>query len=296
MKKNEVKIGGVYLAKVTNKLVSVRINGESRFGGWDAESLATGKTVRIKGAGRLRGEVKTIHRRINGLDITTTFPPEPTNTGAEQPSSEPQADATVPNHVAQDEQQPPIVGQGEDEMSKKAKEPMASAAKVAMDAGKPGRRISCSKCGRVIELPRKEKGTGCHGRCECGQHWTLGARLVKLSGQAKYLNDIPAATTITAPPPSTKAEKKAADKKEKTPKAAGKMSGLDAAAKVLADAGKPMGIKVLVEKMLNDGLWTTGGATPASTIYAAIIREIKVKGADSRFKKSGRGEFELASK
>ena len=57
MKKSEVKIGGVYAAKVTNKLVQVRIDAESRHGGWDATNLATGKKVRIKSPGRLRGEV-----------------------------------------------------------------------------------------------------------------------------------------------------------------------------------------------------------------------------------------------
>jgi len=54
MKKNEVKIGGVYVAKVTNKLVQVRIDAENRYGGWDATSLATGKKVRIKSPARLR--------------------------------------------------------------------------------------------------------------------------------------------------------------------------------------------------------------------------------------------------
>ena len=48
MKKNEVKIGGVYTAKVTNKIVQVRIDAESRYGGWDATNLATNKKVRIK--------------------------------------------------------------------------------------------------------------------------------------------------------------------------------------------------------------------------------------------------------
>jgi len=39
------------------------------------------------------------------------------------------------------------------------------------------------------------------------------------------------------------------------------------------------------------GLWTTKGATPKATIYAAIIREIAAKGRASRFKKTGRGTF-----
>ena len=35
MTKRDVKIGGVYTAKVTNKLVQVRIDAESRYGGWE---------------------------------------------------------------------------------------------------------------------------------------------------------------------------------------------------------------------------------------------------------------------
>ena len=62
MKKSEVKIGRVYTAKVTNKLVQVRIDAESRYGGWEATNLTTGKKVRIKSAQRLRGESKTPKR------------------------------------------------------------------------------------------------------------------------------------------------------------------------------------------------------------------------------------------
>ena len=72
------------------------------------------------------------------------------------------------------------------------------------------------------------------------------------------------------------------------------MSGLDAAAKVLADAGEPLGCKEMVERMLAKGLWKTSGKTPAATIYAAIIREIAKKGKDARFRKVDRGRFELA--
>ena len=57
MKKSEVKIGRVYTAKVTNKVVQVRIDAESRYGGWDATNLATGKKVRIQSAQRLRAAV-----------------------------------------------------------------------------------------------------------------------------------------------------------------------------------------------------------------------------------------------
>jgi hypothetical protein len=56
MKKNEVKVGGEYVAKVSGKLAHIRITGESRYGGWDATNLATKKGVRIKSAQRLRAE------------------------------------------------------------------------------------------------------------------------------------------------------------------------------------------------------------------------------------------------
>jgi len=58
MKNSEVQIGKVYTAKVTDRLVPVRIDAESRYGGWDATNLATGKKIRIKSPQKLRGEVK----------------------------------------------------------------------------------------------------------------------------------------------------------------------------------------------------------------------------------------------
>ncbi len=69
------------------------------------------------------------------------------------------------------------------------------------------------------------------------------------------------------------------------------LSGLDAAEQVLRRAGDPLAAKVIVERMLAGGLWKTAGKTPAATIYAAIIREIKVKGTASRFRKVDKGRF-----
>ncbi len=73
-----------------------------------------------------------------------------------------------------------------------------------------------------------------------------------------------------------------------------KLSALDTAAAVLAEAGEPMGSKEMVERMLAEGLWQTGGKTPANTLYAAILREIGKKGDASRFRKVGRGQFDLS--
>ncbi|MGB7323401.1 MAG: winged helix-turn-helix domain-containing protein [Rubripirellula sp.] len=58
MKKADVKIGGEYFAKVTNKKVTVRIDAENPSGGWDATNLATNKKVRIKTAARLQGPAR----------------------------------------------------------------------------------------------------------------------------------------------------------------------------------------------------------------------------------------------
>lgn len=55
MKKDDVKIGGTYLAKVSDKVVAVRIDAANARGGWDATNLSTNKQVRIKSAQRLRG-------------------------------------------------------------------------------------------------------------------------------------------------------------------------------------------------------------------------------------------------
>jgi hypothetical protein len=156
MQKSEVKIGGTYSAKVTNKIVRVRIDAVSRYGGWDATNLDTKKKVRIKSAQRLRGEI-----------------------GAEAAG-----------------------GKAETTKATKAKRP--------------------------------RKG-------------------------------------------------------EKKPKA---MSGLAAAAKVLEESGEPLSVKQIVELAEARGYWKSpGGKTPSATVYSAIIREIKIRGQDARFRKAERGRF-----
>ncbi|HEY3325046.1 MAG TPA: winged helix-turn-helix domain-containing protein [Planctomycetota bacterium] len=107
------------------------------------------------------------------------------------------------------------------------------------------------------------------------------------------LPEAPAAPVEVTPEtaPATEPEAPAAKAKGKTPKTSGKMSGLDAAAKVLAASTTPLTTKELVEVMVGEGLWTSKGATPAQTIYSAIIREIAKKGSAARFRKTERGHF-----
>jgi hypothetical protein len=177
MKRDEVQIGKVYTAKVSDKLVSVRIESENRHGGWDALNLATGKKVRIRSAQRLRGEANR---------------PQRAGRKAAQAESQVAAEGAVPDST-----------------------------------------------GAVEAKPR--------GR-------------------------------------PTKGEPKA-----KRP------SGLDAAARVLAESGEPMGVKEIVGVAAQKGYWKSpGGKTPHATVYSAIIREIATKGSESRFRKVERGKFARA--
>jgi hypothetical protein len=97
------------------------------------------------------------------------------------------------------------------------------------------------------------------------------------------------ARTTNAPKGPGKSSKDNADTK--------KTSALDAAARVLAGTGQPMKSQELIEQMAAKGFWTSpGGKTPHATLHAAISREIKVKGADSRFAKAGPGKFTARGK
>jgi hypothetical protein len=64
---------------------------------------------------------------------------------------------------------------------------------------------------------------------------------------------------------------------------------------VLGESSQAMNCVELIEAMAAKGYWTSPkGKTPHATLYAAILREIRAKGKDARFKKSERGKFTLA--
>ena len=187
MKKNEIKFGGTYLAKVTDKVVAVRLDAENARGGWDATNLTTNKKVRIKSAARLRGKAN----RGGGEDKAGEQPPEvPT---MEEPTNGTDAAAA----------------------------PAPEASKVKKD-----------------KAPRKAKAPK------------------------------------TPKPPREK-----------------KMSGLDAAAKVLADSPEPMRCQAIADSVIAKGWWKTNGKTPAATLYSAMLREIQTLKGKARFKKMDRGLF-----
>jgi hypothetical protein len=141
-----------------------------------------------------------------------------------------------------------------------------------------------------------------------GKGKSQGKAKAKGKTKTKAEPDAEAAATLAseaqgpaAPVPEGEPESKA-----ETPKKRGgaktaevgekKLSAIDAAAKVLTEAGTPMNCQELIKVMAEKNLWTSpGGKTPAATLYSAILREVQTKGNDSRFKKTERGKFEAAN-
>ncbi len=202
MKKNEVKVGGTYTAKVTNKLVQVRIEAESRYGGWEAVSLATGKKVRIKSPARLRAAV--------GGDT----PP----TGAKRGGSARKANAPA---EAQQAQTSAPTG----EMPAQDSAALAEASPVSTDSDQSP-QATCPNCGGT-EVDEDGDCAKCHEPNIAGnpRKPAKGGKKARASKEAKGAK---------APPQAqTSAPRKA--KGEKKPK---RVSGLDAAAKVLGFVGK----------------------------------------------------------
>ena len=97
----------------------------------------------------------------------------------------------------------------------------------------------------------------------------------------------------SGPARSTQHANEAAAKAREKSKGEKKLSCIDAAARVLAEANEPMTTKELVNAMEGRGLWHSDAPTPHATLYSAILREISKKGEDARFEKAERGKFQL---
>jgi len=101
--------------------------------------------------------------------------------------------------------------------------------------------------------------------------------------------------------PKPKAKKDVPQAKDKKAKSAGgkqakRLSQIDTAARVLAEAKEPMNCMAMVDAMQAKGYWASpGGKTPQQTLYASILRDIR-KGKDARFVKAARGAFALAER
>ena len=71
------------------------------------------------------------------------------------------------------------------------------------------------------------------------------------------------------------------------------MSWKDAVQKVLEDAGKPLHYSDITDRILGQGLKTTAGATPASTVNATISSAILKEGSAGVFERIESGVYGL---
>ncbi|MDA3960246.1 MAG: winged helix-turn-helix domain-containing protein [Planctomycetota bacterium] len=97
-------------------------------------------------------------------------------------------------------------------------------------------------------------------------------------------------TRSPAKRPAAKGERSAKPKAKPKPS----LTLLDATIQLLEEATEPLSCAQITEAIIAKGWWQTQGRTPAATLYAAIIREIRNKGDRARFMKTGRGRFALA--
>ena len=70
-------------------------------------------------------------------------------------------------------------------------------------------------------------------------------------------------------------------------------SALEAVKQILAEAGAPLHYEEITRRVLEQGLWTTKGKTPAATIQASLAVEIKRKGSAAAYVRAGAGCFAL---
>jgi len=164
---------------------------------------------------------------------------------------------------------------------------------------------------RTTTKPKTTKATKAKAKANATGASTRKARVLHVEpiASANAPSAASAAASASAPAlipsqalsaiPATTSSKARKTRAAKTPAVDGtappkRLSGLDAAAEVLRAADEPLSAPQIIERVLAQKLWTTNGKTPASTIYAAMIREEKSRGTQSRFRKVSRGLFTAA--
>ncbi len=248
MKKDEVAIGRTYMAKVSDKVVPVRIDTEHPRQGWFGTNQVTNKRVHIKSAQRLRSEVGRNGTAAVGPSEADSTPDVATRAPEMPTKPEPEAIAEGQQATPAPEPTRPAPSYDERLMFAGATDP-AAAREALANTTPSGTENDMS--GKSTKKPSKK---------------TAAKATTKATGAAKAKRE----------------------PKEK------KVSALDAAARVLAESKEPMTTGEMIETMAKKGYWSSpNGQTPAATLYSAILREINVKGKESRFAKTERGKFAI---
>jgi len=71
---------------------------------------------------------------------------------------------------------------------------------------------------------------------------------------------------------------------------------IEAAEQVLREHGEPMKTDALTEKMIGDGIWKSRGDTPAASVYAGILMDIRNRGDDSPFERTAPSTWGIKKK
>ena len=267
MNRSEVRTGDTYIAKVTNRLVEVRIDAVNRHGGWNATNLATGKKVQIKSAGRLRGKAGQkgeVGYKGQGRK------PKGKAAGRAAVSNDATAKVAAADPVVTDE-----VATNGDVAAAVAIEGQAVVETIHDGQPNTAQTMPATDEPEALAPSACPNGSGKAaddtGDCvKCHEPNTGGTKIDRAKVKSKPRS------------PTAKSDK---------PK---RPSGLDAAARVLEETGIPMNVKEIAEVARTKGYWKPAGRTPSATLAAALVREIAKKGDKSRFRRAERGRFVLA--
>lgn len=69
MKTKDVKIGGMYVAKISGTMTIVRLDQVCSHGGWIATNMITERKVNIRTAAKLRREASLEENLLNALGL-----------------------------------------------------------------------------------------------------------------------------------------------------------------------------------------------------------------------------------
>lgn len=289
MKKNEVKVGNTYMAKVSDKVVPVRIDAEHPSGGWRATNMTTEKQVRVKSAQRLRGPAPRTNAAANAKPVPKAE--EKREPKTDTPTTKPFTKPAMAN----------ITIRPKGRVSAATRTDRAALLKAIAELVISNGHIAFGKNGAIYELYFREHN-GSPAMWKAKASTPLDDLGYRSEGATMLYTGVDAVRdgikTVTGRTPSaigislgkwqrSDVTKKTASAKPK------KLSLIDAAAQVLAASGGPLNCKQIVEQVAAKGLWTSTAATPHATLYSAILREIQKKGAAARFTKVDRGSFTL---
>jgi hypothetical protein len=155
----------------------------------------------------------------------------------------------------------------------------------ALETGPPASEAPATS-ETTLRFWQVRRGPEIVGRTQAGtEEWALK------QARKQFGEDVTVEPGVEAPAPAPKDRSKGKKEADKDPT---KLSALDAAAKVLGEAGQPMTCQELIGAMAAKGYWSSpAGKTPAATLYSAMLREATTKGDQARFIKADRGKFTL---